>query len=382
MIYFDNAATSLIKPACVVDAVTNAMRTLGNPGRGAHTAALDAARTVYAARCSIAKLLGAENPSRIAFMSNATEALNTSLFGLFSPGDHIISTVCEHNSALRPLYLLERSGIHTDYIGTDKNGALEYDEIERLIKPNTKAFIVTHASNVTGNVTDLQFFSELKQKYGLYLVVDGAQSAGSIPVNVTASNIDIFCFTGHKALLGPQGTGGLYAAEGITIRPLKSGGSGIHSYDKLHPSEMPDALEAGTLNCHGIAGLKAAAEYILSVGIDKIHEHETKLAGRFCSGVKSIDNVTVYGDFSGGYRAPVISLNIGGLDPSYVCDILNMEYDIAVRSGAHCAPLMHKAIGTDNRGAVRFSFGIFNTAEEIDCAVNAIKEIAQCEKES
>lgn len=369
MIYFDNAATTIHKPDCVINAVSHAMRSYGNPSRGAHGVSLDASRCVHAARKELAALLGAKKASSIAFASNATEALNTAIYGLFSEGDAVISTVCEHNSVLRPLYELERRGVRVDLIGADSEGRLLYEEAEALITARTRAMIVTHASNVTGNVTDLDFFSALAEKYGLLLIVDGAQAAGAVPVNV--SGIDVYCFTGHKSLLGPQGTGGLYVREGLAIRPLKSGGSGIHSFDKRHPGRMPDVLEAGTLNCHGIAGLGAAVCYI--------RENEThktaSLMRRFCDGLHGMKNVVVYGDMS-SERVPVVSLNIGDLDAGYVSDILWQEYGIAVRAGAHCAPLMHKALGTEKRGAVRFSFGIFNTEAEIDTAVNAIYKIS------
>ncbi len=377
MIYLDNAATTLKKPDCVIEAVIRAMGTLGNPSRGAHMPSLDASRTVYGARKELARLFNASSASEIAFSSNATEALNTAIFGLFKPGDHIISTVCEHNSVLRPLYLLEQSGACVDYIGADENGVLLYEQAEKLIKPATRAFVISHASNVTGNIADIAFFAKLKQKYGLLLIVDGAQSAGSIPVDVRGQDIDVFCFTGHKALMGPQGTGGLYVKKGIKIRPLKSGGSGIHSYDRLHPQRMPDALEAGTLNCHGIAGLLAASEFINKTGVENIHSYEMKLVKRFYEGLKSLDGVTVYGSFSGD-RAPVVSLNIDGFDAARVSDILNTEYDIAVRAGAHCAPMMHKALGTDKKGAVRFSFGYYNTQNEADAALEAIEKIQSC----
>lgn len=373
MIYFDNAATSLYKPDCVADAVYDAIKTLGNPGRGAHDVSLSAARTVYLARKEISDLLGAENAMTISFSSNATEALNTAILGLFSSGDAVISTVCEHNSVLRPLYLLEQQGIKVDYIKTDTNGTLLYDEIEKYITANTKAFIFTHASNVTGNVTDFNVLKKLRKKYDIMLIVDGAQTAGAMPVDV--KDFDIFCFTGHKSLLGPQGTGGLYVKPGIKIRPLKSGGSGVHSFEKLHPDRMPEALEAGTLNCHGIAGLKEAVEYINKEGVKKIQQQKSVLTYYFYERLKELRGVTVYGDFSSDCRAAVVSLNIPDLDADYVSDALWNKYKIAVRAGVHCAPMMHTALGTANKGAVRFSFGINNTTEEIDTAINAIYKI-------
>ena len=376
LIYFDNAATTLHKPECVIKAVANALITLGNPGRGAHNYALEASRTVNDARNAAAKLINAKKGSEIAFTSNATEALNTAIYGLFSEGDSVISTMCEHNSVLRPLCMLEEKGVNVSYANADEKGIIDYDSVEKAIKKNTKAFVINHISNVTGNITDIDFFSKLKEKYGLLLIVDGAQSAGSIPIDVIKSNIDVFCFTGHKSLMGPQGTGGIYVREGVKIRPLKSGGSGIHSYNRHHPDIMPEALEAGTLNCHGLAGLNAGIEYIIDKGISDIQRYENILVDRFYNGIKDIKGVKVYGDFTAGKRGPVVSINIGDMDSAYVCHILAYEYNIAVRGGAHCAPLMHKALGTDKRGAVRFSFGIYNTAEEIDTAVSAIYDIS------
>jgi selenocysteine lyase/cysteine desulfurase len=270
--------------------------------------------------------------------------------------------------------MLELEGVEVDHISADNCGVLRYDEVEGYIKPNTRAFVINHASNITGNINDIGFFAELAKKHGLMLIVDGAQTAGAIPVNV--SDMDVYCFTGHKSLMGPQGTGGLYVRPGLKIRPLKSGGSGFHSFDRLHPDKMPDALEAGTLNAHGIAGLKAAAEHISDIGIEKIAAHEAELAAEFYEGIRKIENVRIYGDFSTKNRVPVVSLNIGELDSGYVSDLLYTGYDIATRPGAHCAPLMHKALGTAETGAVRFSFGINNSTKDIEKAILAVREIA------
>ena len=353
------------------------MTTLGNPSRGSHNAALDASRCIYSTRKSIAKMINAQSASCIAFTSNATEALNIAISGLISNNDHIITTVCEHNSVLRPLYNKQKSGTQLDFICVNKKGVLDYNNIEKMIEPHTKALIVSHASNVTGNVVDLSILTEIKKKYGLLLIVDAAQSIGNIAIDVQKNDIDILCFTGHKELLGPQGTGGLYVSPHINLPPFKLGGSGIHSYDKEHPSKMPESLEAGTLNCHGIAGLNAAVEYINKLGMDYIHSYTNKLVMRFYKGICNIENIKIYGDINAELRVPILSLNIGDLDSATVNNILNTQYDICVRSGAHCAPLMHKALGTDKSGAVRFSFGISNTTDEVDTAINAITEISK-----
>lgn len=353
------------------------MTTLGNPARGSHKAALDASRCIYSTRKSIAKMINAQSASCIAFTSNATEALNIAISGLISNNDHVITTVCEHNSVLRPLYNKQKSGTQLDFICVNEKGVLDYDNIEKMIEPHTKALIVSHASNVTGNVVDLSILTEIKKKYGLLLIIDAAQSMGNIAIDVQKNDIDILCFTGHKELLGPQGTGGIYVSPNINLPPFKRGGSGIHSYDEEQPSKMPESLEAGTLNCHGIAGLNAAIEYINELGIDYIHSYTAELAMRFYEGIRSIESVKIYGDIRAELRTPIVSLNIGDLDSATVNDLLNTRYDICVRSGAHCAPLMHKALGTDKSGVVRFSFGISNTADEVDTAVNAIAEISE-----
>ena len=262
MIYLDNAATSLQKPKEVEEAVIRAFHTMGNPGRGAHEATLQAGRCVYQVREQLAELFHAEKGERIAFTSNATEALNTAILGLFHKGDHVITTVCEHNSVLRPLYRLQEEGVEVSFLSADENGVLEYEKFPELVRENTKGIVITHASNLTGNITDLERIREVTESRDLLLVVDGSQTAGILPVDVQKQGIDIFCFTGHKGLLGPQGTGGLYVRPGVEICPLKVGGSGIHSFDREHPKAMPEHLEAGTMNVHGIAGLGGALDYL------------------------------------------------------------------------------------------------------------------------
>lgn len=377
MMYFDNAATSLQKPREVQEAVCRAFSTLGNAGRGAHDPTLLAARTVYETREKLAGLFHAEAPTRIAFASNATEALNTVLMGLFSCGDHVLTTECEHNSVLRPLYLLEKQGVEVSFIHADRKGRLCYEELEEKRRENTRAVVITHASNLTGNVTDLERVASFTREHGLLLIVDASQTAGILPIDVQKTGIDVLCFTGHKGLLGPQGTGGMYVREGLSVRPLKVGGSGVHSYAREHPSEMPTALEAGTLNAHGIAGLCAALSYLEKTGIDQIYQKEQQLAARFVKGIRKIENVCVYGDFDAQVRAAIVSLNIGEEDSGSVSDWLWEDYEICVRAGAHCAPLMHRALGTERQGAVRFSFSHYNTEWEIDCAIEAIRTLAE-----
>ena len=377
MIYLDSSATSFLKPPQVAEAVFRSFNTIGNAGRGAHAPTLNASRLIYDTREKLAALFGTPDPSRIAFTCNATEALNIAIHGAIHPGEHVITTACEHNSVLRPLYLKEKEGTELTIIPADKKGRIRYDLLESSVKSNTSAIVLTHASNLSGNVTDLAFVSNFAKKHGLLLIVDASQTAGSLPINVVKMGIDILCFTGHKGLFGPQGTGGLYVREGLTLSPLKSGGSGIHSFDRQHPTDMPTALEAGTLNVHGIAGLNAGLDYILSTGVKNIHAKEISLSRRFVNGISDISDLKLYGDIDAPLRTPIISLNIGNMSSASVSDILWEDYEICVRAGAHCAPLMHKTFGTEKQGAVRFSFSCFNTEAEIDTAIRAMHEIAE-----
>ena len=377
MIYMDNAATTMHKPQEVIDAVVSAMSSMGNAGRGASEAALSASRIIYDTREGLAKLFGAENARQIAFTSNSTESLNIAIKGILDPGDHVITTVLEHNSVLRPLYEMEKKGTELSVIGCNEKGMPDIAAMEAAIKENTKMIICTNGSNLTGNYVDVAVIGKMAHKYGLIFAVDASQTAGVFPINVQKMDIDILCFTGHKGLLGPQGTGGIYVKEGIQVRPLKTGGSGIQTYSKEHPVQMPTALEAGTLNGHGIAGLHAALEYLEKTGIDNIRKKEENLMWRFYNGVKDVPGVKIYGDYSQKERCAIVTLNIGDYDSSEVSDELLMEYDISTRSGGHCAPLMHEALGTVEQGAVRFSFSHYNTEEEVDTAVKAIHELAE-----
>lgn len=376
MIYLDNAATSLRRPPCVIEAVAQAMQSLGNSGRGVNGGSLSAARVIYDARQKLADLFGCSSPGRVCFTSNATEALNTAIFGLFGPGDHIITTDLEHNSVLRPLYRLEKRGVELSFVPADRLGRIALSDFAPLLRPNTRAVITTHASNLTGNLVDLDAVGAFAREHGLLYVVDASQTAGAFPIDMARSGISVLCFTGHKSMMGPQGTGGLCLAEGVEIRPLKTGGTGVQTYLPEQPAAYPTRLEAGTLNGHGIAGLSAAVDFLRETGVAAIHEKETALMRQFYDGVRAIPGVTVYGDFTGD-RAPVVSLNIEDADSGEVADFLAAEYDIAVRSGAHCAPRMHRALGTEAQGAVRFSFGWYNTPAEVETAIAAIRSYAE-----
>ncbi len=377
MIYFDNAATTLQKPDCVVRAVSEALCSLGNSARAAHGGALAASRTVFAAREAIAALLGCPRADHVVFTQNATEALNIALLGLFSPGDHVISTDLEHNSVLRPLYALQRCGVAVDFVSADKKGNVDYADFEALLRPETRAVVCTHASNLTGNALDLHRLGELTRAKDILLVVDASQTAGALPIHMTELGVDVLCFTGHKSLLGPQGTGGLCIRPGVEIRPLKTGGTGVQSHLPYQPEQYPTRLEAGTLNAHGIAGLLASVQWIREQGVEQIHAREIALARRFYAAVSAIDGLTVYGDWTNDARAPIVTLNLRDTPSSELADALFEDYGVATRSGAHCAPRMHRALGTTEQGAVRFSFGYFNNGDEVDAAVAALRELSR-----
>ena len=378
MIYLDNAATTLRKPPQVIDAVARAMGSFGNSARGTHEGALTASRTIYNTRCKLAALFGCPRPDHVVFTANSTEALNIAIHGLVRAGDHVLSTDLEHNSVLRPLYRLrDERGVALDFVPADRQGRIDYADLESLLRPETRAIVCTHASNLTGDAVDLARVGELAHAHGVLLVVDASQSAGVLPIDMERMHIDVLCFTGHKSLMGPQGTGGLCVRPGVEIRPFKVGGTGVQTYLPQQPREYPTRLEAGTLNGHGIAGLMAAMDYIRSVGRETIRSHELALARRFYEGAANTPGVTVYGDFSSWDRAPIVTLNIRDYDSSQVSDVLAQDYGIATRAGAHCAPRLHRALGTVERGAVRFSFGWMNTEEETDAALAAVREIAR-----
>ena len=324
----------------------------------------------------LCELFHGEAPEQVAFTANSTEALNFAIQGLLQPGAHVITTVLEHNSVLRPLYLKEQEGVSMTILPADEKGNISPEAFEEAIRPDTEAIVCTHAYNLTGNMLDLHRIGEICKRHDLLFIVDASQTAGVLPIDMQKMNISVLCFTGHKSLMGPQGTGGLVVKKGVNIRPLLVGGSGIHSYSKRHPTVMPTALEAGTLNCHGIAGLHASLQYLKEKGIHNLYEKEHLLMKTFYEGVVSIPDVKVYGDFDQRERAPIVTLNIGDYDSGQVSDELLTRFQIATRAGAHCAPLMHESLGTKEQGAVRFSFSHFNTMEAIQKGIEAVKKLA------
>ena len=377
MIYLDNAATTRRKPQPVIDAVVKAMTTMGNASRGAHDSALEASRAVYETRCKVARLFGCTRPDHVVFTCNSTEALNIAISGLLRPEDHVISTDWEHNSVLRPLYRFRSQGGAVDFLPADRQGRLDWDALPSLLRRETRAVVCTHASNLTGDAADLRRVGEFCRAHGLLLVVDASQTAGLLPIDMEGMGIDVLCFTGHKSLMGPQGTGGLCVGPGVEVRPLLTGGTGVQSYRETQPEEYPTRLEAGTLNGHGIAGLRAALLFRRELGRERIYARELGLARRFYERIRDIPGIRFYGDCEARERAPIVTLNLGDADSGAVADALWEGYQIAVRPGAHCAPRLHRALGTEEQGAVRFSWSWYSTEEETDAAAAALRALAE-----
>lgn len=381
MYYFDNAATTKTKPDTVLKAVADAMKNSGNASRGASDESLSADRTIFSCRRKVNALFNGDGPKQVAFTKNSTEALNVALLGLIKEKDHVITTVTEHNSVLRPLNFLKISrSISLDYIDIDSEGHLLLDQLEDMKKENTRVLVVNHISNVTGNINDLYRLGDFCKKEGIIFIVDGSQSAGAFNIDMEAMNIDVLCFTGHKSLYGPQGTGGLCVKKNISIAPLLYGGTGIQTYYDLQPEEMPTRLEAGTLNSHGLAGLEAGLTYIKDQGMEELTAKSQKLAKIFYEGIKDLPSIKFFGDYGNfSKRAPLVTFNLGDLDSAYVSMVLADKYKISTRPGGHCAPLVHKAFKTVDQGMVRFSFSHFNTEEDVAIAISAIKEIVEKE---
>lgn len=379
MIYFDNAATSWPKPEEVYQGVSTFMRRAGaNPGRGGHRLAQEAAAMVEETRQALAKFLGIKNAKQVVFTSNATEALNLGIKGVLVPGDHVVTTSMEHNSVLRPLHYLQRDGISYTIVAADSEGYVCPEKIENAVQSNTKLIIMTHASNVTGTVMPIVEVGQWVRERGLLFLVDGAQTVGELAVDLSQLPVDLLAFPGHKALLGPTGTGALFIRDGLVLQPLLVGGTGVESELAGQPEEMPYRYESGTLNTTGLAGLQAALNYHQKLGQSAISATISALTNRFIQGCSMIPRVTIYGPKEKTVeRTGVVSLNIQGLNPDELGFILDEVYGIAVRAGLHCAPQAHKTIGTYPAGTVRFSFSVFNNIEQVDTAVEALQEIAE-----
>ncbi|HMK36730.1 MAG TPA: aminotransferase class V-fold PLP-dependent enzyme [Desulfomonilaceae bacterium] len=400
-IYMDNAATSFPKPPAVVAAMVAFMNDVGaNPGRSTHDRSVEASQIMTEARGKLAALFNIPDPKRIVFTLNATESLNTVIYGFLNPGDHVIITQMEHNSVIRPVRHLERSGIISVSVAQcDKMGVLDVQGLKRLIRPKTALICLNHASNVCGTIQDIAAVRAAQGE--IPLLLDVAQTAGALPVDVQKLGVDFLAFTGHKSLYGPQGTGGLYVREGLVVRPLKRGGTGSMSEVDEQPDFFPDQLESGTQNVVGIAGLAAGVDFVLETGVDRIRRHEMQLLSAFVDGTVDVPGVTLYGPLKVDMQMPILSMTFdqalpdglrvtfggcGGrsipatfdsLHPHEAGSILLDKHEISVRVGLHCAPLAHEALGTLPDGTVRFSMGYFNTLEDVEIAVRAVREIAE-----
>lgn len=377
MIYFDNAATSWPKPPTVRAALDGYFGEAGgNPGRSGHRMSVAAARIVESAREALAELFNAHDPSRIVFTHNATHALNLAIQGLLRPGHHVVTTGMEHNSVMRPLRHYEGLGVEITVVACTPDGRLDLEAVRRAIRRDTRLLVTTHASNVAGTINPVADLAALAREAQIPYLVDAAQTAGAIPIDVQALGVDLLAFTGHKALLGPTGTGGLYVREGLALTPLMRGGTGSDSAHEIQPEFLPDAYESGTLNLAGIAGLGAAARFLLEIGIEAVRAHEHKLIAEFLAGASEISGLTFYGPKDAAFQCGLASFNIEGALPSEVGLILDQSFGIMSRTGLHCAPSAHRTLGTFPTGTVRFSFGWFNTAAEVQKGLEALREIA------
>lgn len=378
MIYLDNAATTFPKPESVYRTIDEAHRKRGiNPGRGAYRQAIELSRLMSEARATVARFLGAKNPSRIVFVYSATDGLNIALKTTLNPGDHVISTTAEHNAVVRPLHALAKErGVRVSFVRCDSEGLIDPKAIRQEIGPKTRMIAMTHASNVTGTIQPIEEVARIAKEKNLLFLVDAAQTLGVLPVDVEAMGIDLLAFPGHKGLLGPQGIGGLYVREGLELRTWREGGTGSKSESADQPEEFPEHLEAGTGNTSGILALRAGIEFLQEKGLKQVAHHERELLGRLIEGIAGAKKIRIYGPKDPQRSVSTLSFNIDGFEPAEVGAILDQNFDIACRTGLHCAPLIHESIGSGKGGTVRLSPGLFNTNSEIDTAIKALKEIA------
>lgn len=381
MIYLDNGATTFPKPAFMIKEMCRCMSEYcGNPGRSGHKMAMRTGAEIYKTRRALGELFQIPDASRIVFTPNTTEAINLGLKGFLKSGDHVITTSMEHNSVLRPLVALESKGVQHTVIRCCKDGTLPLEKLEKAIRANTKLIICTHASNVTGTIMPIYEIGEIAKNRGIPFFVDCAQSAGVIPIDVERLNVSMLAFPGHKGLLGPQGTGGLYVKDGIVLTPLKEGGTGTASNDLRQPYDFPEGYESGTLNAPGIIGLGCAIQYLNKLGIENIRNHEEGLIRILAEGLSNMDRISVYGPEKGNNKTGVVLFNVENHNCEEVTTILSETYDIASRAGFHCAGLAHKTIGTGETGGVRLSVGPFNTRKEIEKTIDSIYRITKKEK--
>lgn len=384
MIYLDNGATSFPKPHEVYDFMDKFYRSYGvNPGRSGFDLCLEAGSLVDETRKLMCEFLGGTDPNRLTFGYNSTDCLNLAIFGLIQPGDHVITTHLEHNATLRPLWKLEQEGVEVDWVDFDEFGYVDPQEIIGKFKKNTKAVVMNHASNVIGTVQDVATVGKACRERGIHLIVDASQSAGMVPTKMDELGADVICFTGHKSLMGPMGIGGMYVREGITVNQTRAGGTGVKSAQRSHLEEYPYRMEYGTPNLPGIAGLNAGVKWVNRHGIEAIHAHEMALWTRLRDGLTQIEGVTTYctKDVPGKERISVLSFNVDGLEALDTGTMLDVDANIAVRTGLHCTPMVHEHLGTDKiHGAARFGIGVFNTMEHMDTAIAAVADIAEMQR--
>jgi cysteine desulfurase/selenocysteine lyase len=378
MIYVDNAATTWPKPSTVYRAVTGCMEKYGaNPGRSGHKMAVQAGQILLYTREMLCSLFNLKDPFQIVFTYNCTDSLNLAIKGSVAPGDHVITTSIEHNAVVRPLKELEKHGLELTIVQCSQEGALDPNEIRAAVKSNTRLIITSHASNVTGTILPIAEVGKIAREHGIPYLVDAAQTAGILPIDLSKLPVDMLAFPGHKGLLGPQGTGGLYIHPDIKLRQIREGGTGSMSESTYQPDFLPDKFESGTLNTPGIAGLGAGVEYILKEGQARLLSHERRLEKLFLEALSHIKGIKIYGPADLNSRTGIVTLNIRDKDSSEAANLLDERYDIATRGSLHCAPLAHETIGTLKQGAVRFSFGVFNTMEEVKFCVRALEEISR-----
>lgn len=381
MIYLDNAATSWPKPPAVGEAMLHFLDDVGaNPGRAGHRLAVEAARTVYGAREAVAELFGAPDPLRVVFGANATEALNLALRGLLRPGQHAITSSMEHNSVMRPLRALERQGVGLTVVACSPDGTLDPARMKEAIRPETKLIVLNHASNVTGTILPVGEVGDIARRHGLLMLVDVAQTAGALSIDVQRDAIDLLAFTGHKSLYGPMGTGGLIVGERVdvsSLEPLKRGGTGSRSEREEQPDFLPDACESGTPNAVGLAGLEAGIRWVLQRGVDAIRAHEVALTRQLLDGLRAIPGIKVYGTLDAARQTATVAFNVAGLEPSDVGLRLDDEYGVLCRVGLHCSPAAHRTLGTFPAGTVRFGMAAMTSAGEVAAAIEAVGQLAQ-----
>ena len=379
LIYLDNSATSFPKPEEVYQFMDTFYRKHGvNPGRSGFDAAIETEELVFNTRKILTQLFNGDDPNRLTFSYNASDSLNMIIQGLAEKGDHIITTKLEHNSVLRPLHHLNINGIiDVDHLPFNRQGFIDPEDIKKAIKSNTKMVVINHGSNVIGTIQPIAEIGKICREAGVILVVDASQSAGAIPIDIKEMNIDVLIFTGHKCLLGPTGIGGSYVMEHVPVKSTRFGGTGVRSAQKTHLEEFPFRLECGTLNLQGVAGLNAGVTWINKQGIENLHQKEMLLWDKLRKGIQNIDNVITYCAENAKNHNPVLCFNVKGFNSADVGMMLDVDYNIACRTGLHCAPLVHEVLGTDKiHGSVRLSLGVFTTENEIETAIEAVADIA------